>query len=70
MTDGALLKVIRQNPLFEGMSDAEAEEELKDYDARQQEYARGETVIRLGSPVSRLASKSRRMPSSWRPWKA
>ena len=55
MNDGALLKVIRQNPLFEGMSDAEAEEELKNYDARQQEYARGETVIRLGSSVSRFA---------------
>ena len=55
MTDSACLNIIRQNPLFRGMSDAEAESELKSYDAKRQDYAKGETVLSLGSPVTRFA---------------
>ncbi|MCR4620721.1 MAG: Crp/Fnr family transcriptional regulator [Clostridiales bacterium] len=54
MNEAALLDVIRINPLFEGMSDAEAEAELMNFDAKRQDYSRGETVLQLGGPVTRF----------------
>ena len=48
-------QVLRQNPLFSGMDDAEMDAEPRFYDARKQDYAKGETLINIASPVLRFA---------------
>lgn len=48
-------RVLRLNPLFKDMSDAEMDAELAFYDARRQDYVKGETLLRVGAPVERFA---------------
>ena len=47
--------VLRLNPLFQGMDDAELDEELRFYRARRESYVKGDTLLRVGAPVERFA---------------
>ncbi len=48
-------QILRLNPLFADMSDGEMDRELRFYDARAQEYVKGETLLEIGAPVERFA---------------
>ena len=48
-------RVLRMNPLFRDMDDAQMDAELSFYDARRQDYFKGETLLNVGAPVERFA---------------
>ncbi|MBR5380381.1 MAG: Crp/Fnr family transcriptional regulator [Clostridia bacterium] len=47
--------VLRQSPLFRGMTDEEISFELRLYQAHRRAYAKGDSLLRVGDPVKRFA---------------